>query len=198
LLSPVRFLDYYNLGVPYTKCPAIQDYYKNFFVVPFPVDFYAEFRRMEDNLIHCINSNIEARHLIHFCEIDQDTSDLQFKPLRFFCWSDKDCVIESWGPEIFNIINIGGSFNIRKWIRPIHASYAVSKNLRESFYVKKNKGDPWLLLKFNTEEKVKLSYNYDKSIIDEAYKMSAASTFVTGFKKYFNKFAKIRPRKLTK
>lgn len=195
LLDPVRFIDYYKIQSPFIDCPAIQDLYKNVFVIPMPLDFYCEFNIINGEITFQ-NSNLNERFISIFCDIGGNL-DLQFKPLELTYWADESCVAEAWGPSISKLINIGGCFDIKKWIRPIHPAYIIpNKNIK--FTLDYKKGDPWLFVKFNSDKKINLKYNYDMAVLEEASKMSESTSFVSGLKKYFKKFDKIRPRKLTK
>jgi hypothetical protein len=197
--DPIRYFDYFKIQSPYIDCPAIQEMYKNTFVVPMPVDFRCDFRFV-DNQFQQGNSNIDSRFISKICAIKPNKIDkeLQFEPLEIICWSDEDCFIETWGNNINNLTNLGGSFNIKKWIRPIHAAYLIHKE-ETHFNLNLKKGDPFLFIKFNSKKRVNLKYNYDTPIIDESQKMSKITLFgFRGTKKYFEKFNKIRPKKLTK
>ena len=196
LQEPIRFIEYYKLKTPFINCPAIQDFYKNVFIIPFPVDFYCKFS-IKENQILFVESNLHEESVSIFCVINEDTFDLQLRPLEIIYWSDKNCVAESWGTELPTLLNIAGSFNIKNWIRPVHSAYLIPKNSDE-LIIDISRGSPWLFLKFNYEEKVNLKYNYDKSVIEESYKMANFSGFLKGAKKFFKRFEQIRPRKLTK
>ena len=191
--KPIKFIEYYNVQHPFTRCPAIQDFYKNVFIIPFPVDFYGEFK-VEDT-VKLVNTNLNIEVVEYFFQINSSNFSFQFKPFQIIYWSDEDCIVEAWGPQMSNLLNLAGSFNIKNWIRPVHPSYIIKGN---TFTINMKKGDPWLFLKFNSEENIELVYNYDKAIVEDANKMANSPFFVTGLKKYFKKFAEIRPKKLTK
>ena len=201
LLDPIRFLDYYEIGSPYIDCPAIQDFYKNTFIVPFPIDFYCKIK-IHDEQIYFEESNLDIEIAKVFCQLqgnlNKDMSlDMQFKPLEITYWSDDTCVTEAWGSNINNLVNMGGCYDIRKWIRPNHTAYIIPKKISE-FTVSFKKNSPWLFFKCNVNQRIKLKYNYDAALIKESLKMADSTHFVSGLKKYFKKFGEIRPRKLTK
>ena len=123
---------------------------------------------------------------------------MQLNGFAYYFWSDKDCYSESWGSEILQATKIYGSYNIKNWIRAIHPSYVIDCTQEQKIPIKFKRGDPWLFVRFQTKEKVNLKYNFDKSIIEEARKMAESTEFLSGYKKYFNIFSKIRPKKLTK
>ena len=119
LFKPIRFIDYYNIEDPFIKCPAIQDFYRNVFVVPFPVDFYGEFR-VEGDAFMCIKSNIDRQFVPDFCLITFNTFDLQIRPLEMFCWSDEECVVDTWGAERSGLLN--GIITLHSRSPPVNAS----------------------------------------------------------------------------
>jgi len=199
LLEPVRYLNYYEIGKPYINCPAITDFYKNVFVIPMPLDFYCKIALDKEQVIFK-ESNLQIEVARAFCQIQGSSDlsyDMQFSPLEITYWSDEDCVTEAWGPPMNNLLNIGGCYNIKNWIRPNHSAYLIPKKATE-LVLDFKKGNPWLFIKFNSEKKIDLKYNYDLAILEEAKKMARSSSLISGVKKYFKKFNKIRPRKLTK
>tara|TARA_E500000318_G_scaffold30468_1_gene30252 strand:- start:269 stop:916 length:648 start_codon:yes stop_codon:yes gene_type:complete len=199
LQHPVLFNNYYKLSVDILKCPAIEEYNKNKFIVPFPFDFYIRFIINEEKTeikeaSHDLNLIFKKILIVDKRSKNQMT--LEIKPIQLIFWSDNSCLLESNGHVFDNTINLGGTLDIKKWIRPIHCSYVLDKNKEQIISYKK--GDPWLYLKFHTEKKINLKYNFDSSIIQESVKMSESTKYVSGLKKYFQIFNKLRPRKMTK
>lgn len=199
LHHPISFDEYHIFSTDIIKCPATKEYNRNKFVIPFPFDFHIKFKiDQEKTDITEISHDFEItfKKILEVRVRRDNQITLEIKPLQAIFWSDYSCLLESNGKSFTNTINLGGTFDIKKWIRPIHCSYVLEQNKEQTISFKK--GEPWLYLKFHTKEKVKLKYNFDQSIIEESLKMGGATLFTSGFKKYFKIFDKIRPKKLTK
>ena len=199
LEHPVLFNNYHTLSVDMLRCPAIEEYNKNRFIIPFPFDFYIRFILNEEKTevkecSHNFDLIFKKFFIINLRQNNKIT--VEIAPIQPIFWSDNSCLLESSGPIFKNTINLGGTFDIKKWIRPIHPSYILEKNKENIIFYKK--GDPWMYLKFHTEKKINLKYNFDLSIIQEAEKMGKSSIYVSGLKKYFKIFNKLRPKKMTK
>ena len=198
LKHPVLFNDYYPLSVDMLKCPAIEEYNKNRFIIPFPFDFYIRFILNEEKteVKECShNVDLVFQKFLMIRIKNQNKITLEITPIQPIFWSDNSCLLESSGPVFNNTINLGGAFDIKKWIRPIHPAYVLEKN--KEHIISYKKGDPFMYVKFHTE-KINLKYNFDASIVQEAQKMAKSTQYVSGLKKYFKIFNKLRPRKMTK
>ena len=197
-LEPKLFSDFFNLPIELSQCPATSYFNKNFYVVSFPFDFESLIKINKDQIIFEYSTHDPKQDWITFNRRQNNLVDMQLNGFAYYFWSDKDCYSESWGSEILQATKIYGSYNIKNWIRAIHPSYVIDCTQEQKIPIKFKRGDPWLFVRFQTKEKVNLKYNFDKSIIEEAKKMAESTEFLSGYKKYFNIFSKIRPKKLTK
>lgn len=187
--KPQNFFSYHGIDNNISKCPAMVRGHRNTFVFDFPFDYHTIFNEKLD-----FDSNLKPE--VTRKSFTFGSNAVQVVPIQFIFWSDRDCYMESWGKDFNNLVTLRGCYNIRNWIRPIHPSYYILDNKKIEITLEKDK--PWFFVNFQTDEKVQLEYNFDKSIEKEAILMGKSTDYVTGLKKYFNIFEKIRSKKLTK
>lgn len=207
-MDPVHIYDYYPHPQTVIKCPATQYYAKNFYVIPFPIDWefkfkihhgYVDYEYMNlakdvhERLIRIRGKREEEREDLK----NNSLHDMQVNGIDYLFWADENVHMETWGADFLNLIKLPASFDIKKWIRQVHSAYLIPDD--KEIHVKFKRGDPYMFVRFNTDKKVKLKYNNDALLRKEAMKMGNTTNFnLSGFKKFFDRFEKIRPKKLTK
>ena len=206
-MDPVHVYDHYTYPESVLRCPATQDYAKNLYAIPFPYDLEIKFRMnhgyvdyeylsMDKSLIHDKLLHIRDGRHAKESEETKNIFDIQYTGIDYMFWSDQNVKIETWGADIPNLTKLPATFDIKKWIRGIHPAYLIPNNT--DIHIKYNRGDPYMFVRFNTDKKVKLKYNNDRTIVEDALKMAKSTTYVSKLRKFFDRFEKIRPRRLTK
>lgn len=158
-----------NLHDNFLKCPAHVNYTKNIYCLPQPFDIDV----VIDNGKLIDIATTKASNLNHMYQmkapslVNGDTINI-YSNWVFF--SEKSVIVESMPSFMHNtgIQNSGfyvpGTFDISKWFRPLEGAIQLWPNTTS---LKCKAGDPLFYVKFNTDEKIKLTrFNLTEEIRD--------------------------------
>jgi hypothetical protein len=146
----------------YLKCPAMQDYYSNCFLLRSPVDLTinisnqpngAKFAAIDKYNQEFFDENIMIRY--------EEGYKHPILHISFFYvfYADKPLMIEQLSPsmhktELQNNINIiSGTYDISKWIRPVEFAFEVIDDTKPIVI---KRGDPMYYVRFPTTDKINL------------------------------------------
>ena len=155
--EPVPFFRYYQESKTAThrKCPAFTDYYKNVYVVCSPIDFEVEINKDGQWCdVHVPKDCPKELFNPRFNDAGESPYPIFSLVLNSIVLSSKDTdvFVEQLEPTMEwnrdpNIRVITGTFNIRRWVRPIEVGFEQKE---KNVVVKFKRGQPMYYLRFTT------------------------------------------------
>lgn len=141
----------------FMKCPSVQSYCKNVFVIPAPMDATINVRSGENNSIsmQIDGSGWDQVFYDSFCELREDAT-VSLPPVYLF-FTKQSLEIESLPVFLLNsastenVLPVPGGFDIGKWIRPVDFTF-VLKDASKPIRIRR--GDPLFFVRFKTSERV--------------------------------------------
>jgi hypothetical protein len=181
-------------------CPSIKKRIQNSYELRFPIDYKLTFTK--DGRVH--SDMYDQKFFDEVVNIRMAKERLISLNLYYWFIPEKSLEMQSTGSylsdnEFVNrTIAMPGQFNIYDWIRNIEFAFFMKKGYDE---VKINRGDPYLNVKFLTEEPIELKKFYPSdTIINLMEKNLSARTYKTpllnNMEYYYNLFNKSKIRKM--
>lgn len=186
----------------FTKCPAFTDHLKNVYSLKFPIDYNLSYENgmytsdmynqdFYDSYILHRSPNLKKPLISikswYYFFTENENLELSVTNAYF---SDNDFTKKTF--------IIPGSFDIAKWPRPIECAFT----LREDFKtLNMKRGDDYLYVKFNTDEKIKFKRFYMNEEIYNDYINMISARHVKPFRKiglyyYYDLYIKSKYKKL--
>ena len=171
-----------DTDVEYLKCPSVQDYYRNSFLMKSPVDLTLEID-YENNykILKTLNfdQNFYNNHI--FPRMAQNNKHAMFSlEFNYIFYSEESLVLEMIPASmeknnfVTNTNLISGEYDISKWIRPIAPAFEV---IDESKQLTLHRGDPLYYIRFRSQEKINLIRVMQDETIEKIEKSCARLKF---------------------
>jgi hypothetical protein len=159
----------------YIKCPAFTDYYKNCFLVRAPFDIELEVQKTNEGIKYFNLKNYTQE----FCNayiVDRNKENSLFSMISIdwgcIFYSEKSVLIEQLPATLHtheveflkNIMLVQGTFDISAWYRPLHYAFEIIDDTKP---ITIKRGDPLFYVRFVTDEKVNIIYDFENTYVDE-------------------------------
>lgn len=140
-------------------CPALNDYLKNVYYIPSPLDFTIE---RDGNKARIINDKDHRSDISRFLFVSYpDPIPLDGVPMitlhlqYIFVNNGDDITMEVIDPPLIPklLTNVCGEFNISKWIRPTNFSFYLHPECNSVTF---KRGEPLYAVKFRTKKNINL------------------------------------------
>jgi len=149
----------------FLKCPVVQDYYKNTFVIKSPVDVTIT-TGVDVHGKKFIQTNRMGQkfydNFVHFKEEDNKTFYMFTLGYNYLFVTKESCLMEMLVPNmevgtednIDNMRILTGQFDISKWIRPVHFGGEIKDPSKPIVF---KRGDPLMYLRFTPHNNKKVN-----------------------------------------
>ena len=141
------------------KCPALQAYCKNTFVITAPMDATVRLSQVGSAFSMAVDGYGWTQDLYDsVCTVREDGS-ISISPVYVF-YAKESVEMEVLpvflldSPSLENTLFIAGSYDIGKWIRPIDFSFYAKDNSKP---INIKRGDPLFFVRFKTKEDEKIT-----------------------------------------
>ena len=147
-----------NKASNFKYCPALKNQIRNSYTLRFPFDYHLEIK--DNNIFSNMYDQQFFDQVVNIRSLEHKLLGLRI----FYLFISEDSLeMEVTGSYLGDndfvnkTIVIPGQFNIGKWTRNLELSFLLKNNINE---IKINKGDPYLNVKFLTDEHVNLKKFY--------------------------------------
>lgn len=142
------------------KCPAINDYYKNTFAIPCPVDY--KIQLTDSGIFSEDYDQIFFDETIRVRSVNEKFFSFKLPKIWFFADTDSlyaESLSPTLSPKLIpNALYIQGTYDIANHFRKMELAIAIRNNL--DVELEFNRGDHLYYLKFLTDKKIKLRRFY--------------------------------------
>lgn len=141
----------------FMRCPSVQAYCKNAFVISAPMDAEVLMTKQSDGNISLFvtGDGWDQTFYQAFCEVREDGT-VSMPPAYLF-YVKGSLEIESLplflleSPSTENVLPVPGGFNIGKWVRSVDFTFVIKDPTKP---VKIRRGDPLFIVRFKTDERI--------------------------------------------
>lgn len=158
----------------FLQCPAMQDYYRNTFLVRCPIDLTLRVEKDYYGKEFVTSDQVNYGLLEGLVVLDRDRHPGKYPILQvstaYALRVQESVVVEQlppmmepeWhiNPTYSHMMLIPGMFDVSKWIRPFVFAVELTDISRPIVF---KRGDPWFYIRFRTSEKV----NLIKDLVDD-------------------------------